>query len=173
MVRRNLEAIPEFSPPPGFSIRWYQPADEEDWLRIHVGADQLNEITRELFQRQFGTDQALLISRQCYLVEGSGTPIGTGTAWFTDNFEGTRFGRIHWLAILPEFQGRGLAKPMMATLCHRLRELGHDRAYLTTAAVRLPAIKLYLRFGFAPLIRTEGDEGQWRGVMDSLRITCE
>jgi len=113
----------------------------------------------------------LLAGRQCYLLEAPGKPIGTGAAWFKESFEGARFGRIHWVAILPEFQGRGLAKPLMTMLCRRLRDLGHDRGYLTTAAERLPAIKLYLRFGFVPLIRTGVDESQWRNVMDKLGLT--
>src|SRR5207248_4802613 len=97
----------------------------------------------------------LLVERQCYLLNAFGQAIGTGTAWFNDNFEGKSFGRVHWLAILPEFQGRGLGKPLLTAICSRLRDLGHERAYLTTSTQRIPAIRLYLRFGFVPLIRDE------------------
>ena len=72
----------------------------------------------------------------------------------------------YWTHAVPAFyQGRGLAKPLLTALCHRLRQLGHDRAYLSTAAARLPAIKLYLQFGFVPLIRSEADELLWRGIL--------
>ena len=100
MVRNNLEAIPEFALPTGFSLRWYQPGDEENWFRIQAAADQFNEITPELFQRQFGTDQGMLAQRQCYLLDATGKAVGTGTAWFNDNFQGEKFGRVHWIAVL-------------------------------------------------------------------------
>jgi len=162
MIRENLEDIPEFELPNGFSLRRYQPGDEENWLRIHLLADQLQPITRELYGREFGSDAALLAQRQYYLLAPDGRAIGTATAWCKDNFEGRTFGRVHWVAIVPEFQGRGLAKPLMSTICRRLRELGHDCAYLTTSTARLPAINLYRRFGFAPLIRTPAEGEFWK-----------
>jgi ribosomal protein S18 acetylase RimI-like enzyme len=159
MVRQHLEEIPDFPLPAGFSLRWYQPGDEEHWVRIHLAADDENEITPTLFQRAFGSNAAPLASRQCYLVAPGGAVIGTATAWFDDNFEGARFGRVHYVALLPEYQGRGLAKPLMTAVCQRLRELGHDRAYLVTASSRVRALKLYARFGFQPLSRRAEEVG--------------
>jgi GNAT superfamily N-acetyltransferase len=87
--------------------------------------------------------------------------IGTGAAWFDDDFGGARIGRVHWVAILPEYQGRGLSKPLLSAICRRLRELGHGRAYLATASARSRAIQLYLRFGFVPLTRNEAERAIW------------
>jgi ribosomal protein S18 acetylase RimI-like enzyme len=162
MIRKNLEQIPEFELPDGFSLRQYRPGDEENWLRIHLVADRLQPITPELYVREFGSDRARLSERQYFLLAPNGQAIGTATAWFKDNFEGRRFGRVHWVAIVPEYQGRGLAKPLMSTICRRLQELGHDCAYLTTSTARLPAINLYRRFGFEPLIRTPEEADIWK-----------
>ena len=148
MVRERLERFPEFPLPAGFSIRWYQAGDEEVWLQIHRSAERLQSVTPELFGQQFGSDAALLSERQCYLVATGGEAIGTATAWFNDDFEGARFGRVHWVAVTPDYQGRGLARPLLTAVCRRLQDLGHDRAYLTTSAARVAAIKLYRRFGF-------------------------
>src|SRR5438552_10214427 len=106
MLRENLDNLPQFPLPSGFSLRWYQAGDETNWFRIQALADHYNEITSRLFQDQFGTDQQILADRQCYLVEPHGTVIGTGTAWFNDDFERARVGRVHWMAIVPEFQRR-------------------------------------------------------------------
>src|SRR2546423_725771 len=84
MVRRDLERIPDFSLPPEFSLRFFEPGDEEHWRRIHVMADLHNPITPELFRNQFGTDDKLLADRQLYLLAPDKEPIGTATAWFDD-----------------------------------------------------------------------------------------
>ena len=165
MLRRDLEEIPEFPVPAGFTLRWYQPGDEASWLNIHRLADHYNEISPELFAQQFGNDTLQLRQRQCFLFDPSGHAIGTASAWFDDNFDGGRIGRVHWVALVPQYQGRKLSKPLMTTICRRLRELGHERGYLTTIAARKPAIELYLRFGFVPLIRNELDHAIWSEVI--------
>lgn len=169
MTRATLENLPDAPLPPGFALRWYAPGDEAHWLRIHLGADQLNVITPELFHEQFGNDPALLAQRQCYALSPAGQVVGTASAWFSNAFEGGRWGRVHWLAVLPEFQGRGLGRALLGAVCRRLRELGHDRAYLTTSAARLPAIALYLKFGFEPRIRDATEAGVWREILTRLQ----
>jgi len=164
-LREHLDDIPQFALPPGYLLRGFQPGDEERWFRLQAAGDHLNEITRDLFQRQFGADETLLAERQYYLTDAGGSAIGTGTAWFNDNFQGEKFGRVHWLAVLPEHQGRGLGKALLTSLYRRLRELGHERAYLTTETVRLAAISLYLRFGFEPLIRGEAEHALWERIL--------
>src|SRR5438093_9720514 len=92
MIRENLQAIPEFTPPAGFALRWYRDGDEAAWFDIHLKADRHNRITPGLFAQQFGTDSALLAQRQCYLIDQAGKVIGTATAWFNDDFDGHRIG---------------------------------------------------------------------------------
>ena len=164
MVRPNLDNLPEFALPADYGLRWFQAGDEENWLRIHLAADHYNEITPALFQRQFGTAANLLRERQCYLLDARGIAVGTGTAWFNNSLDGMKFGRAHWMAIMPEHQGRGLGKALMTTICRRLRALGHDRVYLSTSTGRLPAIRLYLRFGFVPRVGNEEEAAAWREV---------
>ncbi|HEY66003.1 MAG TPA: GNAT family N-acetyltransferase [Caldilineae bacterium] len=169
MIREHLDGIPHYDLPPGYAIRWYEPGDEEHWVAIHLKADLYNTISRERYIREFGQDPQILHERQCFLIAPSGEVIGTATAWFNEHYRGRVYGRVHWVAIVPEMQGRGLAKPLMTTVCRRLRELGHDRAYLTTSTVRIPAINLYLKFGFVPEIRSEEDLRVWRALLPYLK----
>ena len=131
MIREELRNIPSYALLADFSFRWYQPSDERLWLEIRACATQYNAITPELFDRQFSGDNESLAQRQCYLVDAQGRAIGTATAWFDNNYSGQDYGRVHWVAIVPEMQGKGLAKPLMITVCNRLCELGYERAYLT------------------------------------------
>jgi GNAT superfamily N-acetyltransferase len=171
MARPNLLDIPEFAAPAGWSLRGYRPGDAAHWQRIHLVAEREHEITPALFREQFGQDEELLASRQCYLQDPQGQAIGTATAWFDDHFQGGRWGRVHWVAIVPEYQGRGLAKPLMTAVCQRLRELGHDRAFLRTTASRVSAINLYLRFGFGPLPRDVEEARVWQTLAARLKYS--
>jgi ribosomal protein S18 acetylase RimI-like enzyme len=154
MIREHLRDIPRVELSPGFTLRLFHSGDEAHWLRIHQAADRIQPISPNLFANQFGSDPGLLADRQFYLLAPDGKVIGTATAWFNDDFQGRRFGRLHWVAIVPEYQGRGLSKPLLSAVCHRLRELGHDCAYLTTNAARQAAINLYRSFGFVPTAPT-------------------
>jgi GNAT superfamily N-acetyltransferase len=162
MTRHHLDNLPAVTLPPGFSIRWYTAGDEKTWFDLQTRTERLQKIAPELHAREFGTDPAPLAKRQAFLCAPDTAVIGTATAWFDASFWGQPFGRVHWVAIVPEMQGRGLAKPLMAGVLQRLRELGHDRAYLVTSTARVPAINLYRRLGFMPDIRSAEDVDTWR-----------
>lgn len=165
MARENLDGLPRCDPPEGFRVRAYQPGDEKAWVRIHLLADEHNKATPELFRAQFDGSLKDLRERQLYLCAGD-EAVGTATAWY-GTLDGRPFGRVHWVAIVPEMQGRGLAPPLLSAVCQRLSELGHERAYLTTNSVRVPAINLYLKFGFKPRPRSEEEQEAWHRLKES------
>jgi GNAT superfamily N-acetyltransferase len=169
MERASLASIPEYCLPQGFALRWYEAGDEAACLQIQAAADQYNNITTDLFLKTFGAERTAREQRICFLTTATGAPIGTAAAWWgAEGAEGPS-GRIHWVAILPTFQGRGLAKPLLTAVCLRLRELGHTSAYLTTAAARIQALNLYHQFGFAPVIRDEMERAVWQEIELYLR----
>ena len=166
MTRDSLDGVGEFPLPEDFQVRPFQSGDEKQWVRIHELADRFNAISPATFTKQFGTGTSELSQRQYYLVRcgaGSGEVIGTASAWYGDEQWGRDWGRVHWVAIMPQYQGRGLAKPLLATVMQRLAELGHRRAYLTTSTARLPAIRLYQRFGFVGHPRNPLEQTFWDG----------
>jgi len=168
MIRENLDNIPQYDPPPPYMIRLYQPGDEMAWEHIHLAAERYITITPTLFEKQFGRDIEMLKERQFYLCNAAGMPIGTATAWFKSHNR-QPYGMVHWVAIVPSEQGKGLAKPLLSTVCQRLRDFKYSRAYLDTASVRLAAIGLYLKFGFVPEIKNERDAEVWRKIRERLQ----
>jgi N-acetylglutamate synthase-like GNAT family acetyltransferase len=168
MSRENLEDIPEYDLLAGYSIQWYQPGYEKYWQKIQLLADEYTRVTTDLFEEQFGTDRQLLCERQCFLCDSKDNIIGTASAWL-DNLSEKSPGRIHWVAIIPQQQGRGLAKPLLTIICNRLKELGHSKTYLTTQNVRIPAINLYAKFGFAPVIDSDSDREIWEKLQKQLK----
>jgi GNAT superfamily N-acetyltransferase len=161
LERPDLEGLPNQPLPPGYTLRWFHTGDAAHWLRIHHDAEPFHEITPELFLHQFGPDLAQLENRQCFLQDELGRVVGTGTAWMANQREGELWGQVHWLAIMRQHQGLGLGKSLLGTVCQRLRELGHRKAYVTSSTGRLPAIGLYLQFGFQPVIRNETEQEIW------------
>jgi len=164
MTLASLSSIPEHPLPPGFSFRWFRPGDQKTWADVWQRCEKFLKLTPETFAREFGTDEQVLALRQVFLLDSGGQAVGTSTAWLADEDHGPHCGRIHWVAIVPEMQGRGLAKPLLSTSLKRMRELGYRSAVLGTHAVRIPAIKLYLQYGFVPEVRNEKERQGWRDV---------
>jgi len=168
MIRQRLDGIPEHPLPEGYTMRAYRPGDKRVWLDIHYAAEKLLKVTPKTFDDNFGYDLSSMPRRCFFLVSPDGRDVGTITAWYLRRYYGRPWGRIHWVAILPEFQGRGLSKPIMTVAMKRLASLGHRRAMLTTATPRLPALKTYLDFGFVPDLRREKARRAWRLVAEAL-----
>lgn len=168
MIRADLEDIPQYSLPADYSTSWFQDGDERLWRHIQSESEPHFEITPELFNDEFGSFSSALGERQFFIYDSQGRPIGTATAWFDHDYEGLPYGRIHWVAIIPAMQGKGLSKPLMTITCNRLRELGHLQAYLTTSTKRVPAIRVYSTFGFVPKIKNEQDRLIWDELEQKL-----
>lgn len=169
MERESLDGVALHRPPPGYALRWYRPGDERKWVEIQRQAERYVRASEDLFRKEFGGDAETLGRRQAFLLDARATAVATATAWFDDDYHGRRYGRLHWVAVVPDFQGRGLSKPLLSAVLRRMRKLGHDRAYLRTATARIPAINLYAAFGFVPAIRSRQDYERWQAVNDSLK----
>lgn len=169
MVRSHLENLPPCNFPKPYAIRTYQPGDERAWKDIHLRADRYNTFTDETFGKQFGADTRLLEENQFYLINAEEQPVGTATAWCVARGEPAREeGLVHWVALIPEEQGKGLSKPLLAAVCHRLKVRGYTRAYLSTSSARIAAVGLYLSFGFQPDIRQAVQRDIWLRLRNAL-----
>ncbi len=169
MVRDDLLGIPDTSLPDEFELRNYHKGDEENWFRIYKAADKYNKIYSSMFKEYFGADEVKLGRRQFYIINKDKEAIATATSWYNDDYHGEQIGRVHWVAVHPEYQGNGLAKPLLANVLSRLKQLGHEKCYLRTLHVRVPAIRLYLSFGFRPDIRTEEDKKIWLEIHEEFK----
>jgi GNAT superfamily N-acetyltransferase len=116
---------------------------------------------------EFGDDLEAIQWRCFLLTDAEGVAIGTISAWYSREFRGQDYGRIHWFAIRPGHQGRGLGRAALSYAMQRLAEW-HERAWLATSTGRLAAIKLYLDFGFAPDLEPDGARDAWREVATYL-----
>ena len=166
MIRAHLRDIPQYDLPAPFRLRMFGPGDAHTWVAVQRESDTLNAINHELFNREFGSDLAAMPERCFFLCNEKGESIGTATAWYVED-EGETIGLVHWVAIVPAYQGRGLAKPLLTVVMNRLAK-HHTRARLSTDTPRLVAVKVYLDFGFVPLVVVPEDRRRWLSVRERL-----
>ena len=167
MIRENMENIPQFAIPEGFAIRNYRSNEGHIWTRIQRAAEPYIDIDGGLFAREFKRDLLAMEDRSFYLTTAEGEEIGTITAWWQTHSDDNVWWQIHWVAIHPDYQGRGLSKPMMSVAMARLKQ-SHERSFLDTSTGRLAAIKVYLDFGFYPTFSDERSRQVWAEVASVL-----
>jgi ribosomal protein S18 acetylase RimI-like enzyme len=171
MVRKNLDNIPQYDFPRGYSLQGFEAGDVKPWLHIWAMSDlgsSHGAVTLRVFKKHLGCDMKGMYRRGFFLVSPDGQDIGTITSWY-HRYRGLRWGRIHFAAIVPEYRSRGLAKPMMCAAMNHLRLLGHKRVMLTTESHRIPAIKVYRDFGFTADMTTKNASQAWKEINRSLR----
>lgn len=172
MIRHHLNDLPRFPLPEGYRIRLYQPGDEKHWAAVESAAGEFDtpETALAHFLSEFGSRLNDMEQRCCLLQTEAGQVIGTATAWYDDDqppwneirppgWQGD--GRLHWVAIHPDFQRRGLGKPLVAAAMHRLAQF-HQRAFLTTQTTSWIAVKIYLDFGFQPFLFSSDCRRAWK-----------
>jgi len=160
MFCSTLDNIPQFALPDGYTMRRYQTGDIRHWLDFHIPLFDKGDITESLFWREYGRDETVIIQRQFYMMHGEQV-IGSISAWFGDEERGTHLGRIHWVVLHEDYRSKGLSKPLLSFAMNKLKELGHTQAYLTTDTELVPAINLYMKFGFQPEIDSDELQTAW------------
>lgn len=162
MVRHHLRDLPTYPLREGYRIRLFQPGEAGVWAEIEASVGEFPSVQRALahFSQEFGAHEEEMCRRCFFLEHVSGKPVGTATAWYNPSFQGEAYGRLHWVAIHPDHQGKGLSKPLVGAAMACLAK-HHDRAYLTSQTTSWKAIKVYLDFGFEPLLITPRWKEAW------------
>jgi mycothiol synthase len=166
-MRRGPEPLPAFEPPPGVSLRVF----EEAW-----GPAAWERIVNTAFGRDFSFDgkmraePAFRPGRILFLAQ-EGSPVAVAAAWQRDRWPpGT--GYLHYVAVLPGARGQGLGYWVSLAALHQMRREGSARALLETQDERLPAIKTYLKLGFAPdLDGHESYAARWEKILAQLTFS--
>ena len=158
MRRPNLENLPPVKPPEGYGIRHYQPGDEIHWGAIidaSFGGQRTEEdVRREITERPVFTPEGLFFATY------QGQPVGTACSWKGSPDE-TKMGYVHMVGVMPGHQGHGLGYLVSLATLHFFKEHGFQEAMLDTDDQRIPALITYLRLGFEPVLRDDGQRHRW------------
>jgi ribosomal protein S18 acetylase RimI-like enzyme len=169
----TLRDIPEAILPSGFHFRLFREGDEQYWAEINTATKEFTNMKSALnrFESEFMPYRIETKKRVIILETDEGKPVGTAAAWFGD-FNGKQTGRLHWVEIMPEYQGRKLGKPLVIKALEILSSF-HNEAYLKTQTTSLTAIHIYLKLGFKPVIRNTEDQEGWNLVFSHFQCKKE
>ena len=139
----------EIKLPDGYSIRTYQPGDEDAWAALMCAAGEQTALdeAKALFTERYLAD-ASLTDRIFFAIAPNGEIVGSAIAWEHDP-RGMGVRALHWVAVQPEHQRCGLGKALCQT-CMRLfrREDNALPVYLHTQPWSWKAVLLYGSMGF-------------------------
>ena len=77
-------------------------------------------------------------------------------------------GEVGWVAGDPAHKGRGLGTAVVAVVTASFIEIGYPSIHLFTEHYRLPALNIYLRLGYVPLLYRPEMVDLWKEVCGEL-----
>jgi mycothiol synthase len=162
MWRDNLDALPPLTLPAGYALRCFRDGDEPAWERIIGESFQNPYVFNQLMRADpaFRPGRVLLICR-------SDQPVATASAWHRPA-KGTHVGYLHMVGTLPGESGKGLGLWASLACLHHFVMEGRTAAMLQTDDFRIPAIKTYLKLGFAPQLVDENQRQRWRDIFTAI-----
>jgi len=168
MIRHDMQNIPQIPFPEGFSIRPMRLDEAALWTDIERDTETHFGISDDLFYHEFGRDLQATQWRCFIIVNERGVGVGTISAWYNRDFRGEDYGIIHWVAIRPAYQNRGLGKAGLSFALNKMAQW-HKRCMLNTSIERLPALKIYLDAGFVPDLHDEREIEKWQIAKGRLK----
>lgn len=154
MLERDLEGILHFPLPEGYRYVFYQEGDRDQWIDIEKSAREFTSYEQglEAWNRYYGGREDTLTNRMVFIEDADGRKAATATAYYdVRGIDKSGDGWLHWVAVRREYQGRGLAKPLITHVLDIMRDLGYTHAKIPTQTTTWLACKIYLDLGFCPV----------------------
>lgn len=149
----DVSNVTQYPLPAGYHFTYYRPGDRDDWIEIEKSAKEFTSWEQGLsaWNTYYEGHDEELINRLFFIETDSGEKVATATAYYDVlGKDTTGSGWLHWVAVKREYQGRGLARPLISRTLRRLAELEYKRIVISTQTVTWVACKLYMDFGFKP-----------------------
>lgn len=150
MKRSAGTPLPKTHPPQGISLRPYRDGDEHHWAAIETSVGEFPNEQKALsrFNCDFSPWKTDLYERCFFALNEYGIPVGNIAVWWPRP-DIRKYPWIHWVAVRPEYQRRGIGSLLVAGGLQRAVQLEGDVDIgLKTQTWSWPALKLYLRAGF-------------------------
>lgn len=156
---------PEVHIPTGYKLRTYRPGDNEGFYKIMelAGFTLWNEeLLRPWLSHILPEGWFLIVHR------ASGEIVATAMANHRPQDIHPFGGELGWVAGHPDHAGNGLGKAVCASVVRRLLQAGYRNIFLNTDDWRMPALSIYLKQGWIPLLYLPDMEERWQEVCAKL-----
>lgn len=173
----NISKIPELSLPAGYSLIG-TPLQESEH-------EELAGVLRAAFGIQHGVWDTPRITKEFLAdptvkrtwrllytsAEGQVSIVGTASIRvIPDKYPGS--GYMHWVAVHPSHQGKGLAMHVSCAVLREARDVYHFQScVLETQDTSLPAITTYEKLGFSPVNTDDSHQARWVTIRENLKVT--
>lgn len=154
LLERNLDNLPSYTLPNGFTYVFYQDGDKDNWINIEKSAKEFSSYEEgvQAWNKFFSTREEILHNRMVFIRSADGQKVATATALFDiNNRDSSGSGWLHWVSVRRDYQGRGLSKPLITHTLQIMRDLGYTHAKIPTQTTTWLACKIYLDLGFHPI----------------------
>lgn len=171
MRRANLENIPdpEALLASGYVLRTRR---DDDLPKL---ADLMNRAFPEIGWDEKRTYNALIADetvKTTYVIEHGDTLVATASArWQPDRYPDE--GYVHWVGADPEHRGKQLGLIVSVATLREFATWGAKGSILHTDDFRIPAIRVYLKLGFVPVVDHATHIPRWAKLRKALADYAE
>ncbi|MEM7531790.1 MAG: GNAT family N-acetyltransferase [Chloroflexota bacterium] len=161
----RLRQPPAVHVPEGYTLRTYQRGDEPGFYHVMdlAGFKDWDDETLRPWLMKILPDGWFLITH-----DATGEIVATAMANHNATDQHPFAGELGWVAGHPAHSGKGLGMAVCGAVVERLLQGGYKLIYLNTDDWRLPAITVYLRLGWIPLLHEADMAERWRVVCEQL-----
>ncbi len=150
LAAEDVRRIRPSALPDGFSARLFQDGDESHWARIESSVLEFDDEEKALayFVGAWLPRLDELKKRCVFILNPDGLPVATTTAWYIVHGD-VRQAHIHWVAVTPGLQGKGLGRAVLTRALSLMPDLEPGRdVLLHTQTWSHTAVRLYHSVGF-------------------------
>jgi ribosomal protein S18 acetylase RimI-like enzyme len=158
----KLTAPPQVHIPDGYLLRQFESKDRQNYFDLFVAAD-MEKPPLEYWEKHLLPNGFFVIEHQ-----ESGALVAACFASHHPTTKHVQAGNFGWLAVDPKHRGRKLGQAVASAVTARLISAGYNRIYLETHDHRLPAIAIYLKMGWLPLLYLPEMNMRWANVCKKL-----
>lgn len=162
----KLQQAPTITLPTGYRIRTYRPRDETRFFELMALAGWPGWDAAKLkpwLYRMLPAGWFMVVTENTDLIVASA--MATHDPTWLRPFSG----EVGWVAGDPAHKGLGLGTAVVAAVTARFIEIGYPSIHLFTEHYRLPALNIYLRLGYLPLLYRPEMFNLWQEVCRGLK----
>lgn len=161
----RLTMPPSVELPSGYSLRPYQPGDENRFYTVMALAGWPGWNDGRL---QHWIGRILPDGWFMAIHDATDQIVATAMALHSHEDNHPFGGELGWVACDPAHQGHHLGKLVSAAVTARFIHVGYRHIHLYTEDFRLPALKTYLTLGYVPFIYTREMFHRWEMICNQL-----